>query len=83
MNIRTIGFGGAIQSQKMQLNRSIHCMKTRNGAGHGLTIGYDFHGPSLLFEEKGLIYRGKDPNAYLAPQQSNPTHHETEQEGLF
>ncbi|MCK5603020.1 hypothetical protein KAR91_14145, partial [Candidatus Pacearchaeota archaeon] len=38
-----------------QINRSLRICKTRNGQGHGASIGYVFNGKSLTFEEKGVI----------------------------
>ncbi len=38
-----------------QINRTVHLCKTRNGRGHGLCLGYMFHGESLQFEELGVI----------------------------
>jgi len=39
-----------------QINRALRLNKTRNGQGHGLTIGFIFHGESLRFAEQGVIY---------------------------
>jgi len=38
-----------------QINRCLRLIKTRNGQGHGLRLGFIFHGESLRFAEQGVI----------------------------
>jgi len=38
-----------------EINRCLRLIKTRNGEGHGLRLGYIFHGESLRFAEQGAI----------------------------
>lgn len=50
------------------INRTIRIRKARNGAGGGLSLGYDFDGKSLRFAEQGVVVeanetsRGKFPD---------------------
>ncbi len=37
------------------VNRSLHIVKSRNGFGGGLSLGFDFDGGNLLFAEQGVI----------------------------
>jgi KaiC/GvpD/RAD55 family RecA-like ATPase len=39
----------------IEINRTIHLAKTRNGVGHGVGLACQFNGSSLKFEEKGII----------------------------
>jgi hypothetical protein len=39
----------------IEINRTIHLSKTRNGIGHGIGIAYQFEGNTLRFIEKGII----------------------------
>ncbi len=42
---------------EMEVNRTIHICKSRNGRGHGFALGFNFSGDSLLFREKGIIVK--------------------------
>lgn len=42
-------------TEEGQINRTLHLCKTRNGKGHGLSIGFNFESTSLTFHEEGLI----------------------------
>jgi KaiC/GvpD/RAD55 family RecA-like ATPase len=39
----------------IEINRTIHLSKTRNGVGHGVGLAYRFQGETLRFDEKGII----------------------------
>ncbi len=43
---------------QMDVNRTIHICKARNGPGAGLQLAYKFDGSSLLFAEQGIITKG-------------------------
>jgi hypothetical protein len=65
LKIARKGDQGQAWVDEVECNRILHCTKTRNGPGHGLSIGYKFIGKQLLFEEIGLIsYKNKDPSDY-------------------
>lgn len=38
-----------------EINRTLHLVKTRNGRGHGLSIGFNFSGNTLTLMEQGVI----------------------------
>lgn len=40
---------------QITINRTVHLCKTRNGPGHGLSLGFEFNGSTLLLSEQGLI----------------------------
>ena len=42
----------------IDLTHTLHIAKTRNGKGHGLALGYVFHGESLRMAEQGIIIDG-------------------------
>lgn len=42
---------------KMEINRTIHICKSRNGPGAGLQLAYKFEGSSLLFAEQGILIK--------------------------
>jgi hypothetical protein len=39
----------------IEINRTIHISKSRNGVGHGVGLAYQFQGDTLRFDEKGII----------------------------
>jgi len=43
---------------QMDVNRTMHICKARNGPGAGLQLAYKFDGSSLLFSEQGIITKG-------------------------
>jgi hypothetical protein len=42
---------------RMEINRTIHICKSRNGPGAGLQLAYQFDGASLLFGEQGILVK--------------------------
>lgn len=58
-----------------RINRTMKLLKTRNGRGGGLEIGYDFQGKSLKFAEQGVIRDDCDEDAI----ESAITHPQREQ----
>ena len=42
---------------KMEINRTIHICKSRNGPGAGLQLAHKFDGSSLLFSEQGILVK--------------------------
>jgi hypothetical protein len=42
-------------TMSIDINRTIHLTKTRNGVGHGVGLAYRFQGDTLRFDEKGII----------------------------
>jgi hypothetical protein len=47
----------AVGRIKMEINRTIHICKSRNGSGAGLQLAYKFDGSSLLFSEQGILVK--------------------------
>jgi KaiC/GvpD/RAD55 family RecA-like ATPase len=45
----------------IEVNRTIHLAKTRNGVGHGVGLAYQFNGSTLRFDEKGIIQIEQQP----------------------
>jgi hypothetical protein len=42
---------------RMEINRTVHICKSRNGPGAGLQLAYQFDGASLLFGEQGILVK--------------------------
>ncbi|NQV31804.1 MAG: AAA family ATPase [Phycisphaeraceae bacterium] len=47
----------AVGRMKMEINRTVHICKSRNGPGAGLQLACQFDGSSLLFAEQGIVLK--------------------------
>lgn len=52
---KTVNIEYPVGRSVAEINWTCHLIKARNGPGHGLDIGFVFHGESVKFAEQGLI----------------------------
>ena len=63
---------GEYGRSKLSINRSLRLIKTRNGRGAGLEIGFNFDEATLRFAEAGIVVSEKAVNAEIEANTAQP-----------
>ena len=57
---KTVLIATPVGRSNCEINWTAHLIKTRNGPGHGLGVGFKFYGESVKFGEQGVILPEKE-----------------------